>query len=136
MSNQKTLSIIKPDAVKAGHVDAINLMIENSGLKILEKKEIKLSKEEAQQFYAVHSDKPFYNELCEFMTSGPIIVQMIEGENAIDLYRKVMGATNPSEADENTIRKKFATSIQENAVHGSDNENNALKELNFFFKEV
>jgi nucleoside-diphosphate kinase len=136
MSNQKTLSIIKPDAVKAGHVDAINLMIENSGLKILEKKEIKLSKEEAQQFYAVHSDKPFYNELCEFMTSGPIIVQMIEGENAIELYRKVMGATNPSEADENTIRKKFATSIQENAVHGSDNENNALKELNFFFKDV
>ena len=136
MSNQKTLSIIKPDAVKAGHVDAINLMIENSGLKILEKKEIKLSKEEAQQFYAVHSDKPFYNELCEFMTSGTIIVQMIEGENAIDLYRKVMGATNPAEADENTIRKKFATSIQENAVHGSDNENNALKELNFFFKDV
>ena len=136
MSNQKTLSIIKPDAVKAGHVDAINLMIENSGLKILEKKEIKLSKEEAQQFYAVHSDKPFYNELCEFMTSGPIIVQMIEGENAIELYRKVMGATNPAEADENTIRKKFATSIQENAVHGSDNENNALKELNFFFKDV
>ena len=133
MSNQKTLSIIKPDAVKAGHVDAINLMIENSGLKILEKKEIKLSKEEAQQFYAVHSDKPFYNELCEFMTSGPIIVQMIEGENAIELYRKVMGATNPSEADENTIRKKFATSIQENAVHGSDSEDNALKELNFFF---
>ena len=135
MSNQKTLSIIKPDAVKAGHVDAINLMIENSGLKILEKKEIKLSKEEAQQFYAVHSDKPFYNELCEFMTSGPIIVQMIEGENAIDLYRKVMGATNPAEADENTIRKKFATSIQENAVHGSDSEGNALEELNFFFKD-
>ena len=136
MSNQKTLSIIKPDAVKAGHVDAINLMIENSGLKILEKKEIKLSKEEAQQFYAVHSDKPFYNELCEFMTSGPIIVQMIEGENAIELYRKVMGATNPSEADENTIRKKFATSIQENAVHGSDSEVNALKELKFFFKDI
>ena len=136
MSNQKTLSIIKPDAVKAGHVDAINLMIENSGLKILEKKEIKLSKEEAQQFYAVHSDKPFYNELCEFMTSGPIIVQMIEGENAIELYRKVMGATNPSEADENTIRKKFAASIQENAVHGSDSEGNALKELNFFFKDI
>ena len=136
MSNQKTLSIIKPDAVKAGHVDAINLMIENSGLKILEKKEIKLSKEEAQKFYVVHSDKPFYDELCEFMTSGSIIVQMIEGENAIELYRKIMGATNPAEADKNTIRKKFATSIQENAVHGSDNENNALKELNFFFKDV
>ena len=136
MSNQKTLSIIKPDAVKAGHVEAINLMIENSGLKILEKKEIKLSKEEAQKFYVVHSDKPFYDELCEFMTSGSIIVQMIEGENAIELYRKIMGATNPAEADKNTIRKKFATSIQENAVHGSDNENNALKELNFFFKDV
>ena len=136
MSNQKTLSIIKPDAVKAGYVDSINLMIENSGLKILEKKELKLSKEEAQQFYAVHSDKPFYNELCEFMTSGPIIVQMIEGENAIELYRKVMGATNPSEAGENTIRKKFATSIQENAVHGSDSKDNAIKELNFFFKDI
>ena len=135
MSNQKTLSIIKPDAVKAGHVDSINLMIENSGLKILEKKELKLSKEEAQQFYAVHSDKPFYNELCEFMTSGPIIVQMIEGENAIELYRKVMGATNPNNAEENTIRKQFATSIQENAVHGSDSEESALKELNFFFKK-
>ena len=133
MSNQKTLSIIKPDAVKAGHADAINLMIKNSGLKILKKKELQLSKEEAQKFYAVHADKPFYDELCEFMTSGSIIVQMIEGENAIELYRKIMGATNPAEADKNTIRKKFATSIQENAVHGSDSEDNALKELNFFF---
>ena len=136
MSNQKTLSIIKPDAVKAGHVDAINLMIKNSGLKILKKKKLKLSKEEAQKFYAVHSDKPFYDELCEFMTSGSIIVQMIEGENAIELYRKIMGATNPAEADKNTIRKKFATSIQENAVHGSDSEDNALKELNFFFQDI
>ena len=136
MSNQKTLSIIKPDAVKAGHADAINLMIKNSGLKILKKKKLKLSKEEAQKFYAVHSDKPFYDELCEFMTSGSIIVQMIEGENAIELYRKIMGATNPAEADKNTIRKKFATSIQENAVHGSDSEDNALKELNFFFQDI
>ena len=133
MSNQKTLSIIKPDAVKAGHADAINLMIKNSGLKILKKKELQLSKEEAQKFYAVHSDKPFYDELCEFMTSGSIIVQMIEGEYALEFYRKIMGATNPAEADINTIRKKFATSIQENAVHGSDSEDNALKELNFFF---
>jgi len=136
MSNQKTLSIIKPDAVKAGHADAINLMIKNSGLKILKKKELQLSKEEAQKFYAVHSDKHFYDELCEFMTSGSIIVQMIEGENAIELYRKIMGATNPAKADKNTIRKKFATSIQENAVHGSDSEDNALKELNFFFKDI
>ena len=136
MLNQKTLSIIKPDAVRAGHSDAINLMIKNSGLKILKEKELQLSKEEAQQFYAVHSDKSFYNELCEFMTSGPVIVQMIEGENAIELYRKVMGATNPEEAEENTIRKKFATSIQENAVHGSDSVDNASKELNFFFKDI
>ena len=133
MSNQKTLSIIKPDAVKAGHANAINLMIKNSGLKILKEKELQLSKEEAQQFYAVHSDKPFYNELCEFMTSGPIIAQMLEGVSAVELYRKVIGATDPDEADENTIRKKFSTSIQENAVHGSDSEENALKELNFFF---
>ena len=133
MSNQKTLSIIKPDAVKAGNVDAINSMIENSGLNILEKKEIKLTKEEAEEFYAVHSEKPFYKELCEFMTSGPIVVQILEGENAVELYRKAMGATNPADAEENTIRKKFATSIQENAVHGSDSEENALKELNFFF---
>ena len=136
MSSQKTLSIIKPDAVKAGHADAINLMIENSGLKILEKKELQLSKEEAQKFYSVHSDKPFYEELCKFMTSGTIIVQILEGENAIELYRKVMGATNPEDAEENTIRKKFATSIQENAVHGSDSVDNAIKELNFFFKDI
>ena len=133
MPNQKTLSIIKPDAVKAGHANAINLMIENAGLKILKKKELNLTTEQAKEFYSIHSDKPFYNELCNFMTSGPIIVQMLEGENAIELYRKVMGATNPDDAEENTITKKFATSIQENAVHGSDSEENALKELNFFF---
>ena len=134
MTIQKTLSIIKPDAVKAGHVDAINSIIEDSGLKILQRQELKLSMEQAQQFYEVHKEKPFYNDLCQFMTSGSIIVQMLEGENAIELYRKVMGATNPEEADENTIRKKFATSIQENAVHGSDSKENALKEINFFFK--
>jgi len=133
MSNQTTLSIIKPDAVKAGHADAINIMIESSGLKILEKKELNLTKEQAQEFYAVHSDKPFFNDLCDFMTSGPIIVQMLEGDNAIELYRTIMGSTNPEEAEENTIRKKFATSIQENAVHGSDSSENAKKEIEFFF---
>ena len=133
MSNQKTLSIIKPDAVKAGHTDAINLMIKSSGLKILQRKELNLTIEQAEKFYTVHSDKPFYKDLCNFMTSGPIVVQMLEGENAVELYRKVMGVTNPDKAEENTIRKKFATSIQENAVHGSDSEENALKELNFFF---
>ena len=133
MSNQTSLSIIKPDAVKAGHVDAINIMIESSGLKILEKKELNLTKEQAQEFYAVHSDKPFFNDLCDFMTSGPIIVQMLEGDNAIELYRTIMGSTNPEEAEENTIRKKFATSIEENAVHGSDSSENAKKEIEFLF---
>ena len=136
MSNQRTLSIIKPDAVKAGNADAINLMIEKAGLKIIKKKEIILNKEQAQKFYEIHSDKPFYNDLCDFMTSGPIIIQMLEANNAVELYRKVMGSTDPNEAEENTIRKKFATSIQENAVHGSDSEENALKELSFFFSEA
>tara|TARA_B100001123_G_C15270303_1_gene1010059 strand:+ start:1548 stop:1958 length:411 start_codon:yes stop_codon:yes gene_type:complete len=135
MSLQKTLSIIKPDAYKAGHANAINSMIENAGLIIVKKKELQLTKEQAQKFYSVHSEKPFYDELCDFMISGPIIVQMLEGKDAINLYRKVMGATNPEEAEENTIRKKFANSIQENAVHGSDSEENAVKELEFFFNE-
>ena len=111
-------------------------MIEKAGLKIIKKKEIILNKEQAQKFYEIHSDKPFYNDLCDFMTSGPIIVQMLEANNAVELYRKVMGSTDPNEAEENTIRKKFATSIQENAVHGSDSEENALKELSFFFSEA
>ena len=136
MAVQRTLSIIKPDAVRSGHVDSINSLIENSGLKIIKQKNLTLNKEQAAKFYSVHSDKPFYKELCEFMTSGPIVVQILEGENAVELYRKAMGATNPADAEENTIRKKFATSIQENAVHGSDSEENALKELNFFFKDV
>jgi len=135
MSIEQTLSIIKPDAVKAGNAGSINKIIQDSGLKILKTKEILLSNEEASKFYSIHSDKPFFNELCIFMTSGPIIVQILEGENAVDLYRKIMGATNPSDAEENTIRKEFATSIQENAVHGSDSKENAIKEINFFFKE-
>ena len=135
MSVQKTLSIIKPDAVKAGHADAINSMIESSGLKILEKKELTLTKEQAQEFYSVHSDKPFYNELCEFMTSGSIIVQMLEGDNAIERYREVMGATNPENAEEGTIRKQFALNVQENSVHGSDSPENAKIEIEFFFSE-
>ena len=133
MPYQKTLSIIKPDAVKAGNADNINSMIEQTGLKISERRELTLSKKEAEQFYLVHADKPFYNELCEFMTSGPIIVQILEGDNAIEVYRKIMGTTDPKTADVNTIRKQFASSIQENAVHGSDSEENALKELKFFF---
>ena len=134
MALEHTLSIIKPDAVKAGYSDSINLMIENCGLKILEQKTLTLSKEQARKFYLVHFDKPFYDELCKFMTSGPIIVQMLEGDNAIEIYRKVMGSTDPKKADDGTIRKKFAKSIQENAVHGSDSKDNAEKELFFFFR--
>ena len=134
MSNQKTLSIIKPDAVKAGHVDSINLMIENSGLKILEKKELQLSKEEAQKFYSVHSDKPFYEELCKFMTSGTIIVQILEGENAVSKNRELMGATDPLKAEAGTLRKMYGISIDKNSVHGSDSVENAKIEIDFFFK--
>ena len=134
MPNQKTLSIIKPDAVKAGNVDAINLMIENSGLKILEKKELQLSKEEAQKFYSVHSDKPFYEELCKFMTSGTIIVQILEGENAVSKNRELMGATDPLKAEAGTLRKMYGISIDKNSVHGSDSVENAKIEIEFFFK--
>jgi nucleoside-diphosphate kinase len=134
MSLERTLSIIKPDAIKSDYEESINLMIENSGLKIIKKRNLTLTKEQAAQFYSVHSDKPFYNELCEFMCSGPIIVQMLEGEDAIKIYRNLMGTTDPKNAKDNTIRKKYAVSVQENAVHGSDNKENAEKELNFFFK--
>ncbi len=134
MTIQKTLSIIKPDATKLGYTDLINQMIEDAGLKIIEKKQLTLNNDQAKEFYKVHSDKSFYNELCDFMTSGPIVVQILEGDNAIELYRQTMGATNPEEAGANTIRKKFASSIQENAVHGSDSEENAVKEIEFFFK--
>ena len=127
MSLQRTLSIIKPDAVKSGYVDSINSLIESSGLKIIKKKNLTLNKEQAAKFYSIHSDKSFYKELCSFMSSGPIVVQMLEGDNAIEIYRDLMGAT------EHTIRKKFAASVQENAVHGSDCEENAKKELDFFF---
>jgi len=133
MSLERTLSIIKPDAIKSDYVESINSMIENSGLKIIKKRNLTLTKEQAAQFYSVHSDKHFYNELCEFMCSGPIIVQMLEGEDAIKIYRNLMGTTDPKNAKDNTIRKKYAVSVQENAVHGSDNKENAEKELNFFF---
>ncbi len=135
MPNQKTLSIIKPDAIKAGVENEINTIIKNSGLNILNSKKITLTETEAKGFYSVHSDKPFFEELCQFMVSGPIIVQVLEGENAVENYRKIMGATNPDEAIDGTIRKLYANSIQENAVHGSDSEENAKKEISFFFND-
>ena len=120
MSLQRTLSIIKPDAVKSGYVDSINSLIESSGLKIIKKKNLTLNKEQAAKFYSIHSDKSFYKELCSFMSSGPIVVQMLEGDNAIEIYRDLMGATDPKNAKEHTIRKKFAASVQETTIRAQE----------------
>ena len=131
----RTFSIIKPDATKRNITGSINKIIEDSKLVIVAQKRIKLSKDKAERFYAIHKEKPFFNDLIEYMTSGPVIVQVLEGENAVDKYRKIMGATNPENAQEGTIRKKHALNIQENSVHGSDSEENAKIEISFFFNE-
>ena len=130
---QKTFSIIKPDAVKRNLIGHINQMIESAGLKILASKKIHLTKNQAQIFYEVHKERPFFNSLVEYMTSGPVQVQVLEGENAVIKYRKIMGATNPDEAEEGTIRNQYAESIEANSVHGSDSEENAKIEISFFF---
>jgi len=129
-----TFSIIKPDATKRNLTGSINKLIEESGLKIIAQKRIKMTTNQAKQFYAIHNDKPFFNELIRYMTSEPVIVQVLKADNAVEKYRKVMGATNPENAEEGTIRKLFALNIQENSVHGSDSNENAKKEINFFFK--
>ena len=131
----RTFSIIKPDATKRNITGGINQIIEDSGLRIIGQKRLKLSQNQAEQFYSIHKDKPFFNDLIEYMTSEPVIVQVLSGNNAVETYRKIMGATNPENADEGTIRKKFALNIQENSVHGSDSDENALKEIAFFFNE-
>ena len=131
----RTFSIIKPDATKRNLTGSINQIIENNDLRIIAQKRIKLSNNEAQGFYNVHKDKPFFNDLIEYMTSEPVVVQVLEGENAVTKYREVMGSTNPDNAAEGTIRKEFALNIQENSVHGSDSEENAKIEISFFFKE-
>ena len=134
----KTFSIIKPDATKRNITGSINKIIEENNLRIIAQKRIKLSNEQAEKFYDVHKEKPFFKDLIEYMTSEPVIVQVIEGDNAIVKYREVMGATNPENADEGTIRKIHALNVQENSVHGSDSEENAIKEIDFFFdlKEI
>ena len=131
----RTFSIIKPDATKRNLTGSINQIIENNNLRIIAQKRIKLSINEAQNFYSVHKDKPFFNDLIEYMTSEPVVVQVLEGENAVIKYRDVMGSTNPENAEPGTIRKEFALNIQENSVHGSGSEENAKIEINFFFKE-
>ena len=135
MSNiEQTLSIIKPDAMERSLDGEIKLMFEKDGFKILKEKKIQLVKDEAEQFYKVHETKAFYNDLCEYLSSGPIMVMILEKENAVLANRKLMGATNPKDAEEGTIRKKFGISIDKNSVHGSDSVDNAKIEINFFFK--
>ena len=135
MSNiEQTLSIIKPDAMERSLDGEIKLMFEKSGFKIAKEKKIQLAKHEAEQFYKVHETKPFYNDLCEYLSSGTIMVMILEKENAVLANRKLMGATNPKEAEEGTIRKKFGVSIDKNSVHGSDSVENAKIEIDFFFK--
>ena len=129
----RTFSIIKPDATKRNITGAINKIIEDNGLVIIAQKRIKLSREQAEGFYSIHKAKPFFKDLIEYMTSGPVIVQVLEGENAVENYRKIMGATNPDNAENGTIRKNYALNIQENSVHGSDSEDNANIEINYFF---
>ena len=135
MSNlEQTLSIIKPDAVERNLVDEIKRIFTSNNLKIKESKKIQISKEEAAEFYKVHQAKPFYENLCSYLSSGPIVAMILEGENAILENRKLMGATDPKKAEENTIRKQYGISIDKNSVHGSDSSENAKKEINFFFK--
>tara|TARA_Y100000748_G_scaffold257575_1_gene224331 strand:- start:291 stop:689 length:399 start_codon:yes stop_codon:yes gene_type:complete len=130
---ERTLSIIKPDGVEKNIIGKIYSRFEKAGLKIVEAKMLHLSREQAEGFYAVHKERPFYNDLVDYMTSGPVMVQVLEGHDAINLNRKLMGATNPEEADEGTIRKDFAESIERNAVHGSDGPDTAAIEIEYFF---
>ena len=133
-SSEQTLSIIKPDAVERNLIEEIkNIFISNNFI-IFKEKKIQISKAEAEEFYKVHQSKPFYNDLCEYLSSGPIYVMILEKENAVIENRKLMGSTNPKEAEEGTIRKKYGLSIDKNSVHGSDSEDNAIIEIDFFFK--
>ena len=136
MSIEQTLSIIKPDATKRNLTGKINSKLEDSGLKIIAQKRILLSKTQAEDFYKVHQERPFYNDLVKFMISGPVVVQVLEGENAISKNREIMGATNPDEADDGTIRNEFALSLEANSVHGSDSLENAKIEISFFFSQI
>lgn len=133
MAIQRTFSIIKPDATRRNLTGAINAKIESAGLRIVAQKRVRMTKCQAETFYAVHKGKPFFDELVEFMTSAPVVVQVLEGENAISKYREVMGATNPANAAEGTIRKEFALSMGENSAHGSDSEENAAIEIAQWF---
>lgn len=135
MATERTFSIIKPDATRRNLTGAINAKLEEAGLRIVAQKRIHMSKAKAEGFYAVHSERPFFGELTDFMSSEPVVVQVLEGENAVAKNREVMGATNPEEADAGTIRKEYAIDIGENSVHGSDSLDNAKIEIEYFFNE-
>ncbi|WP_366654571.1 nucleoside-diphosphate kinase [Fodinicurvata sp. EGI_FJ10296] len=133
MAVERTLSIIKPDATRRNLTGTINARFEGAGLRIVAQKRIQLTRQQAERFYAVHAERAFFGELCAFMVSGPIVVQVLEGENAVAKNREIMGATNPANADAGTIRKDFAESIEANSVHGSDGADTAAEEISFFF---
>ncbi|PZO72607.1 MAG: nucleoside-diphosphate kinase [Pelagerythrobacter marensis] len=135
MAATRTFSIIKPDATRRNLTGAVTKMLEDAGLRVVASKRIQMTREQAEGFYEVHKERPFYGELCDFMTSGPVVVQVLEGEDAVKRNRDVMGATNPSDAADGTIRKSFAESIEANSVHGSDSDENAAKEIAFFFTD-
>jgi len=135
MSTERTFSIIKPDAVERNKIGEITAMLENAGLRVVASKRLKLDQAKASQFYEVHKERPFFQSLCDFMCSGPIVVQVLEGEDAVKKNREIMGATNPEEAAEGTIRKKYALSLEKNSVHGSDSLENAKIEISHFFSE-
>ena len=136
MAVERTLSIIKPDATRRNLTGKINARFEEAGLRIVAQKRLRLTREEAEGFYAVHKARPFFNDLCQFMTSGPVVVQVLEGENAVAKNREIMGATDPKKADKGTIRAEFAESIEANSVHGSDSAENARSEIAYFFSGV
>jgi nucleoside-diphosphate kinase len=134
MAATRTFSIIKPDATRRNLTGAITKVLEDSGLRIVASRRIRMTRDQAEGFYAVHKDRPFFSDLCAFMTSGPVVVQVLEGEDAVKRNREVMGATNPADAAEGTIRKRYAESIEANSVHGSDSDENAKIEIDFFFR--
>ena len=134
MALSRTFSIIKPDATRRNLTGAVTKMLEEAGLRVIASKRIKMSRDQAEGFYAVHSERPFFNDLVAFMTSGPVVVQVLEGEDAVKRNRDAMGATNPADAAEGTIRKTYAESIEANSVHGSDSDENARIEIDYFFK--
>ncbi len=134
MAATRTFSIIKPDATRRNLTGAVTKMLEDAGLRVIASKRIRMTREQAEGFYAVHSERPFFKDLCAFMTLGPVVVQVLEGDNAVQRNRDIMGATNPEQAAEGTIRKVYAESIEANSVHGSDSDENARIEIDYFFK--